>query len=211
MGKMKGSVPIIGVGGATGSGKSSVAHSFRAYNATIIDLDHLSHDLSRKGRRLWKAVVLTFGSGFLDQKGELHRKKLGRVVFKNWKLLFLLNRISHPIFKNQLKKIILRQPPSAMIVIDGAILFEAGLIPLVDCLIFVEAPEEQRSSRLSQKGLSPDEVRSRMKSQKFISCLRRRSHIIIENSTTLEDLQKKIGFVCQLPIEKLSHFDHKTG
>jgi dephospho-CoA kinase len=211
MSKIKGSVPIIGVGGATGSGKSSVAHSFRAYNAMIIDLDRLSHDLSRKGRRLWKALVLNFGSGFLDQKGELQRKKLGRVVFKNWKLLFLLNRISHPIFKNQLKKIILRQPPSAIVVIDGAILFEAGLIPLVDCLIFVEAPEEQRSSRLSQKGLSPDEIRSRLKSQKFISCLRRRSHIIIENNTTPEDLQKKIDFVCQIPIEKISHFDHKTG
>jgi dephospho-CoA kinase len=209
--KIKRSVPIIGVGGATGSGKSSVAHSFSTHNAMIIDLDRLSHDLSQKGRRLWKAVVLAFGSGFLNQKGELQRKKLGRVVFKSWRLLFQLNRISHPIFKNEIKKIILHQPPSAMIVIDGAILFEAGLIPLVDCLIFVEAPEEQRSVRLSQKGLSPDDIRSRMKSQKFISCLRRRSHIIIENSATPEDLQQKINFVCQLPIEKLIQSDQKTG
>ena len=207
--KIKRSVPIIGVGGATGSGKSSVAHSFSTHNAMIIDLDRLSHDLSQKGRRLWKAVVLAFGSGFLNQKGELQRKKLGRVIFKSWRLLFLLNRISHPFLK-KIKKII-QLPPSAMIVIDGAILFEAGLIPLVDCLIFVEAPEEQRSVRLSQKGLSPDDIRSRMKSQKFISCLRRRSHIIIENSATPEDLQQKINFVCQLPIEKLIQSDRKTG
>lgn len=209
MGKIKDSVPIIGVGGATGSGKSAVAHELRKYKATIIDLDNLSRDLSQKGKQVWKEIVLTFGSGFLDHKGELQRKKLGRVVFKSWRFLFLLNRISHPILKNQLKKIILHQPPSAMIVIDGAILFEAGLIPLVNCLIFVEAPMEQRFIRLSQKGLSSDEIRSRMKSQKFISCLRRRSHIIIENDTTFENLQQKIALTCQLPIEKLGHVDDK--
>lgn len=205
MSKMERSIPIIGIGGAIGSGKSSIANSFIDQNATVIDLDLLSRDLSKKGKRLWKEVVLTFGSGFLDQKGELQRQKLGKVVFKNWKFLFQLNQISHPIFKNELKKFILHQPSSTMIVIDGAILFEAGLIPLIDHLIFVEADEEQRFSRLSRKGLSPNEIRARMKSQKFIPSLRRRSHIIIENKTTPEDLQQKIGLIDQLPTKKLIH------
>ena len=205
MSKMERLIPIIGIGGAIGSGKSSIANSFIDQNATVIDLDLLSRDLSKKGKRLWKEVVLTFGSGFLDQKGELQRQKLGKVVFKNWKFLFQLNQISHPIFKNELKKFILHQLSSTMIVIDGAILFEAGLIPLIDRLIFVEADEEQRFSRLSRKGLSPNDIRARMKSQKFIPSLRRRSHIIIENKTTPEDLQQKIGLIDQLPTKKLIH------
>ena len=71
--KIKRSVPIIGVGGATGSGKSSVAHSFSTHNAMIIDLDRLSHDPLKR-----KAVMESSGSCFwfriFKPKGELQRK-----------------------------------------------------------------------------------------------------------------------------------------
>ena len=67
---MERSIPIIGIVGAIGSGKSLVANSLIDQNARVIDLDLLCLDLSKKGKRLWKEVVLTFGSGFLDQKGE---------------------------------------------------------------------------------------------------------------------------------------------
>ena len=197
MRKTRGSVPVIGVGGAIGSGKSSVASLFLAHQATIIDLDRLSRDLSQKGRRLWKEIIIAFGPSFLNHRGEINRKKLGRVVFKNWKALFLLNQITHPILRSKTIKLIQHHYPSKMIVIDGAVLYEAQLLSLVDCLIFVDSPEEQRFKRLSQKDCSTNDILARMKSQRFISCLRRRSDIIIENNTTPEELRKKIDCICQ--------------
>jgi len=122
--------PVIGIGGAIGSGKSLVANQFTLHKAVVIDLDRLSRSLAGKGKILWRGIIKKFGPSFLDQKGNLLRGKLARVVFKNWNALFLLNRISHPILKNETKKSILHHPPSTMIIIDGAVLYEAGLIPL---------------------------------------------------------------------------------
>ena len=204
MSKKSGSVSIIGIGGAIGSGKSLVAGWFATHQATTIDLDRLSHDLTRKGKLLWKEMVTAFGPSFLNPKGEIQRKKLGKVIFKNWKALFLLNRVTHPILRNETRKQILRQPADSMIVIDGAVLYEAGFMPLIDFLIFVDAPQELRYTRLLQKGLSPEDARARMAGQKFINCLRRRSHIIIDNSTTLDQLRDTIDLVCELPMKRLT-------
>jgi len=198
------SVPIIGVGGGIGSGKSLVAGLFAVHGATILNLDHLSLTLSSKGKPIWVEIVKTFGPSFLDRKGEINRKKVGKVVFQNWKMLFLLNQKTHPILKNETKKFILRLGSSSSLVIDGAVLYEAGLVPLIDCLIFVEASREQRYSRLIQKGLSSHDARSRIQSQKFLNCLRRRSSIIIDNNTSPEELQKIVNLIYLLQIEKSS-------
>jgi len=84
-------------------------------------------------------------------------------------------------------------PPSRIVAIEGAVLFEAGFEPLWDKLIFVEADEAIREKRLLKTtGLKAREIRDRLRLQRFLNCLKRRADFILKNEGSLEELEETI-------------------
>ena len=184
---------VLAIGGGAAAGKSTVASILREKGIEVWELDKLSQELSQKGKPLWKNIVRTFGSQFLTKTGELDRAKLGKVVFRSWENLFKLNSATHSVLFQEVRKRLASVPPSQVVAIEGAVLFEAGFLPLWDKLIFVEADEATREERLQKaKGLRKREARDRLRSQRFLNCLKKRADFILLNEASLEDLKETI-------------------
>lgn len=184
---------VWAIGGGAAAGKSTVASILREKGIEVLELDKLTRELSKKGGPLWKNIVKTFGSQFLTEKGELDRTKLGRLVFRDWKSLFSLNSVTHPVLLQEVRKKLASLPPSQIVAVEGAVLFEAGFLPLWNKLIFVEADEATREKRLLKaKGLKAREIKDRLRSQRFLNCLKRRADFILKNEGSLEELEETI-------------------
>ncbi len=187
-------MPVVwAIGGGVAAGKSTVASILRKRGIEVWELDKLSRELSRKGGPLWKNIVKVFGPHFLTETGELNRDKLGKLVFRSWENLFKLNSATHPVLLREVRKKLASVPPSQVVAIEGAVLFEAGFLPLWDKLIFVEAGEEIRKKRLWRtKRLKKREIKERMRSQRFLNCLRKRADFILKNEGSLGELEEII-------------------
>lgn len=187
---------ILGIGGGVASGKSTVASFLEGQGIPVLVLDDLARELSAKGKPLWKAIVYGFGRSFLDSRGILQREKLARVAFRSWRMLFMLNALTHPLLFFEARRR-LQRLEKEWVAIEGAILFEAGFCPLLSRLLFVDAPRDLRIARLQAKGFKEGEVRNRLKAQRFLGCLRRRASKVLENISSLEFLKQEVFSLLQ--------------
>jgi dephospho-CoA kinase len=149
-----GPTPVIGLVGAIGAGKSTVAARLVATGAYLLDADRIGHallDQSPARRR----VVERFGAAVLDPADpeRIDRAALGRIVFADPNALRDLERILHPPMRRAMEKAIARvsrRRAAKAIVIDAAILFEAGWSELCDLVVFVDAPAELCRQRVAR-------------------------------------------------------------
>ena len=72
---------VIGLTGGTGSGKSVVSKSLAAAGAVVIDADKIAHEIILKGEPAYQEIVKYYGTGILDAKGNIIRRRLGEIVF----------------------------------------------------------------------------------------------------------------------------------
>ncbi|GEM_PF-459484 len=186
---------VLGIGGGAGVGKTTLASFLREKGIAVLELDELARTLAQKGGPLWKQVVKVFGRSFLDRDGYLNRKKLGRVAFRNWKILFVLNEVSHPLLLQEAKKWLQRKKNEALVGIEGAVLFEGGFLNLIDWVIFVDADSEVCTQRLQAKGWTEKDTRDLLLAQRFLPCLRRRANLILGNQNSLERLHGEAEFI----------------
>ena len=75
---------IIGVTGSSGAGKDTLCEILEnKYEAEIVDADKIAKELSKKGTMYLQSIVESFGSGIVDRKGELNRKKLASIIYED--------------------------------------------------------------------------------------------------------------------------------
>ena len=156
---------VLGITGNIGCGKSTVAGMFKTKDCLLVDADSLGHDLISTGTSVYKKIIKLFGRGILKADNSIDREKLGKIVFNRKTVLAKLNRIVHPELIRKIKQRI-RNSDKKIIILDAALIVEAGLSGMVDKLVVVTAKRQQQILR-SQKGLglSRRQVFLRMKSQ----------------------------------------------
>ncbi len=179
---------MLGVGGGAGAGKTTLVAVLGRRGWSVLDLDGEARRLCRKGEDMWKALVREFGPSFLESNGNLDRKKMGWFAFKRRKNLLSLNRVTHSLLFREARKHIARTQGKG-IVIDGAILYEGGFLPLLDMLIFVEVDPRERMKRMCKKCCTEREAQRRVNGQIFLPSLRRHSDIVLQNQGTREELK----------------------
>jgi dephospho-CoA kinase len=183
---------VIGIGGGAGSGKTTVANFLREKGVKVLDLDELGRELAQKGGPIWKAIVCTWDRFFLDVRGHIDRRKLGKVAFRNFRILFRLNQLSHPLLLWETRKWLRRNAQEAFLAVEGAVLFEGKFLPLLDWIIFVEAGADLRKERLMVKGWRERDAWDLVKAQRFSDCLRRKAHLCIDNQDSQEKLWEEV-------------------
>ncbi len=182
---------VIGITGSIGSGKSTVARMFRELGAEIIDADKVGHSLLEK-KEVRESIVKNFGSSVLDKKGKIERRKLGRVVFRDKKRLGELNSIIHPPMFSEIKRKI-TVSEARIIVVDAAILLEAGWDRLVDKVIVVNASRQTRIRRIEESGvLGSKEVEGIIKSQFSQDEKIERADFLVENEEGIERSKRQV-------------------
>ena len=183
---------VLGVTGCIGCGKSTVAGMFKSKDSLLIDADCLGHDLMSIGTGVYRKIIKSFGRGILKPDNSIDRAKLSKIVFTNRETLAKLNGIVHPELIRQVKRRI-RNSNNRIIVLDAALIIEAGLTRMVDKLVVVTAKRQQQILR-SQKslGLTKKQVISRMKSQISQKAKSRFADFIIDNSSSLSKTRKQV-------------------
>lgn len=182
---------VIGLTGNIGCGKTTVAHMFEDLGVEVIEADRIGHQLLEK-EKIKKRVVSIFTESILNGKGNISRKKLRNLVFKDKKKLKLLNSILHPLIFKEIKKKI-RMSQSNLIVVDAAVLLEAGWDSLVDKILVVTTPYHTQLKRIKdQSDFSAVEIQGIMEAQFPQSEKIKRSDFVIENEGSIDKTRQQV-------------------
>lgn len=162
---------VIGIVGGMGVGKTTIVSLFHEHNKIyVISGDEIGHKILKKDGRAYYSVIDAFGPLILDNNHEISRKKLGQIVFRDQAKLSLLNKLTHPIIYDEVKKEIeskKNEKEYDYIIVDAALLFEIGLDKLTDIIIGVYAEDSIRIERIMQRDFfTQAEAERRIKSQK---------------------------------------------
>ena len=194
MDKGESAPPVIGLTGGIAAGKSTVSERLDALGAHVIDADRVGHRvLMREGGEAYEGVVAAFGAEILDEAGEIARPRLGRLVFADPARLADLNRLTHPPMRERMRREIAdvrgQPPPPPFIVLDAAVLFEAGWDALCDEVWTVSTTPERALDRLvARNRLSPEAARARIEAQLGNAEREARADRVIRNDGTLDAL-----------------------
>jgi len=189
---------VIGLAGGIGSGKSSVSGMLKNLGAIIIDADKLGHEVYLPGTEGLREVVSEFGEDILSSNGEIDRRILGSKVFGSPEAMAKLNAIVWPRIKNKVTELIEEnsQLGTEVLVLDAAVLIEAGWTSVVDEVWVVTAPVDQIISRLeSRNGITEEQAMSRINSQMTTEQRVEYADIVIENDDSLDELMSSVQHI----------------
>ena len=166
--------PIIGLTGGIGAGKSMAAAFLTELGARVIDADRIGHEVYRPGSEGFARVVETFGPGVVGADGAIDRRALGALVFADPAARARLNALVHPLIAAEVGRRIAAARAEGFdgpLVVEAAVLLEAGWRPLVDRLWVVSTQREHAIARvMAARGLTREEVERR-----------RHADLVIEN------------------------------
>ena len=186
----------IGLTGGIGAGKTAVARRFAELGARVVDADALAREVVAAGTPGLAAVVAEFGPGVLGPDGELDRPALGRLVFGDKDRRARLNAIVHPLVRRRAAELVAAAPAGTVVVQDVPLLVETGQADRYDLVVVVEAPAELRAERLARdRGMSPDEARSRLAAQATDAQRRAVADLVLVNDGDLDKLRAEVDRV----------------
>lgn len=179
----------IAITGPYGSGKSTVGGILRNLNYKVVDADELARDVVVKGSEGLKLVIEEFGQEVLLPTGELDRKRLATIVFKDPSKRKSLERILHPLIRKRWLEIY-NSSKGDLIFYLVPLLFESQTdYPEIWKTVTVYSSVENIIKRSKLDAL---EVQKRLDAQLAIEEKIERADFSIENNGTLQDLENKI-------------------
>lgn len=187
---------VIGLTGGIASGKSTVSEILRELGAVVIDADRVGHRSYEPGTPGFQKVVNAFGHDIVGEDGAIDRRVLGGKVFGAPEEMERLNAIIWPEIRNLIQEEIDQMrvhDPEAVVVLEAAVLLEAGWQDLCDEVWVVNTTIRNAVERLKERnGLSEDAAMARINSQ--MSARERSEHadVKIENTGTAEQLRARV-------------------
>lgn len=192
---MTAAVRTIGVTGGIGAGKSSAVQVLAELGAVVIDADRVGHQVYAPGTPGFAQVVAAFGDGIVGDDGAIDRRRLGAIVFADPPALARLNAIVHPLIRAAVAERVAAERAAGRgpLVVEAALLIEAGWDALVDEVWLVTARREVVEARLvADRGMDPAAVAARMRAQLSDAERRARADVVIDNSGTRAELRATI-------------------
>lgn len=174
-------LPVIGLVGGIGAGKSTVARAIARHGAIILDSDSQAKELLERPD-VQNALAFWWGESVL-RDGRIDRKKVADIVFADAEQRRRLEGLLHPMIKasrqQALEAASARGVPFA--VIDAPLLLEAGVDKECDAVVYVDAPREARLARVRSRGWDDAELDRREAAQLPLQEKRARSHFVVTN------------------------------
>jgi dephospho-CoA kinase len=188
----------VGLTGGLACGKTTVALILASHGAHVNYADQLARELMEPGKPVYDDVVKNFGAEILDPNGAINRKKLADKAFGGGRV-HELNALVHPaVIKRETEWMeeVGAFEPAAIVVIEAALILEAGLGNRFDKIVVVTCTPEQRVQRFAARakmGLEEArlEVERRMAAQLPDEEKIKVADFVIENCGALSELEEK--------------------
>ncbi len=161
----------IALTGGIACGKSMVAGFLRSEGVETLDADDVVHELIPADER----------------------KRLAAIVFSDPVEREKLERRIHPIVKKRLEEFLAADPRGLRMVIVP-LLFETHWDAEYDIICCVVSDSARQISRMTEKrGYSEEEARERLSAQLPVALKAEKSHYVIENNGSPEELKGKVS------------------
>ena len=187
---------LIGLTGGIASGKSTVARFLAERGAAVIDADSLGHRAYEPDTPAFRAVVAAFGAEIVGEDGRIDRRRLGARVFNDPAELTRLTDIVWPEIRRlalEDAEKIRAERPETPIVLEAAVLLEAGWEDMVDEVWVVLVEPEVAIARLaSRDGLDREQALARIRSQMSNAERAAQARVQIDNSGSEVDLRAEL-------------------
>lgn len=159
----------VGLTGGIASGKTYVTNVLRELGCEVTDADQIARAVVEPGQPAYNDIVKEFGPENLQADGTIDRAKLSAIIFTDADKRARMNAIVHPrVHEAQSRWIedIARQNPSAIVVVDAALMIESGGYKRFDKLVVVYcSPEIQLERLMTRNNLSYEDAVKRIASQ----------------------------------------------
>ncbi|MEQ8860297.1 MAG: dephospho-CoA kinase [Pseudomonadales bacterium] len=186
----------IGLTGGIASGKSTAARYLAQLGAHVIDADQLGHRVYEPATAGFERVVEAFGRDVVGDDGRIDRRVLGGKVFGAPEQLKRLTDIVWPeilALAEAEMTAALNADPARIVVLEAAVLFEAGWQTAVDEVwAVVVAPEVAVARAVARDGLSAEDVQRRIDAQMANDERRALARVVIDNSGDPETLLARL-------------------
>ena len=186
-------VPVIGLTGGIGSGKSAAAEQFARSGVPVVDTDVIAHRLTAPGGEAIGAIREAFGDEVIDASGAMDRATMRERVFADAGLRTRLEGILHPmIYQCSVQDLAAVRDAYAILVVP--LLFEKqNYRSLVVRSLLIDCDETHQVARVMQRnGLPAEKVRAIMAAQLDRQARRALADDIIDNSGSLDDLRLQV-------------------
>jgi dephospho-CoA kinase len=193
---LKGEIPLIGLTGGIGSGKTAVSMLLSELGAGVIDTDLISHQITAPGGKAIPLIATAFGEDFINPEGALNRSKMRTLVFKDTGARQTLEQITHPLIQQETVKQAFELAKSKVpyLVFVVPLLIESGTwLKLIDYLVVVDCPEETQIQRVMRRNnMTRPEVENILKAQTNRNTRLAAANAIIENQGSLANLKLEV-------------------
>lgn len=186
----------VGLTGGLGSGKSFVSAALAELGCRVLKADELGHAVLELGAEAYAPVVASFGPEILNADGRIERKRLAAIVFNDAAKLRLLNSLVHPAVvarEEQWLQQVEDADPSAIAVVEAAILIETGSYRRFHKLVLAVCGEAQQIERAMARDGTPRElVLERLRRQMPLEEKKKFADYLIDTSGTTDDTIEQV-------------------
>jgi dephospho-CoA kinase len=183
----------IGLTGGIASGKSTVTQRFAELGVPVIDADVASRSVVEPGKPGLAQVVQQFGVGVLHANGQIDRRALRDLIFKDSALRQALDTILHPLIRAEMEREA-DQATAPYVVMAIPLLVEGGgSAKRVDRVLVVDADEKLQMARLQARdGSSEEQARAILSSQASRATRLAAADDVLLNTRTVAELRQGV-------------------
>ena len=182
---------VIALTGGIGCGKSLAAQYFAELGAMVIDADQLARASIERGSQGFDEVVSFFGDSILNN-GDIDRRALGELIFKDAEAKRKLESIVHPFVRREFEEAVASLKSDEVLVYEIPLLVEKGAQDRFDIVVTVESDLENRIARLRQRGMHISEIEGRIAAQATREQRVEVADFLIENDGSEDELLRQV-------------------
>ena len=175
----------VALTGGIATGKSSVAHYFKAFGFEIIDADSIAHEILDTQ---YLAIQDYFGAEVIEGK-RVNRKALGAIVFANEEKRKWLETRLHPLIYRAIEEAsYLLDRKKKVYLVDIPLFFETKRYTIEKVLLVYTDKETQLARLMQRDSLNKEDALRRIASQMDIEQKRPYASYIIDNTGSKDAL-----------------------
>ncbi len=192
---------ILGITGGAGSGKTTVVEYIKQMaSVRFLHCDVIAHELMQPGGLSYTALIQEFGAVILDETitesmPPISREKLAKLAMATKESRKRLNEITHPLVRQAVEQKIEqleKEQFCGIVIIEAALLIEAGYKEICDELWYIFAPIADRKRRMREnRGYAEQKIENILAGQLSEEQFRANADVVIENPDREKEEEKE--------------------